>query len=57
MNLTPTELAALAALTSNEEMAPPPSSEEVFGEQLEQINKEFQQDQERLEHQVRKYCL
>ncbi len=45
MTLTPSELAALAALTSSEELAPPPSSEEVFGEQIEKINKEFKEDQ------------
>ena len=45
MTLTPAELAALAALNESEELAPPPSSEEVFGEQLEQLNKDFQEDQ------------
>ena len=45
LTLSPAELAALAALTSSEELAPPPSSEEVFGEKIEKINKEFREDQ------------
>ena len=45
MTLTPAQLAALAALNESEEMAPPPSKEEVFGAQLEEINNQFQEDQ------------
>ncbi len=52
LTLSPTELAALAALTSSEEMAPPPSQEEVFGEQIEQLNNEFKKDQDKLDHQL-----
>ncbi len=52
MTLTAAQLAALTELTGDEEMAPLPSNEEVFGAQLEQINKEFTEDQARLENQV-----
>ncbi len=45
MTLTPTELAMLAALTKDEELAPPPSDEEVFGEKMEKLNQEFKEDQ------------
>jgi len=45
MTLTPSELAALAALSGGEELAPPPSREEVLGAKMEQINKEFKEDQ------------
>jgi hypothetical protein len=40
------DLAALSELSSAE-LAPPPSNEEVFGEKMEALKKEFEQDKER----------
>lgn len=40
------------AMLSNDDLAPPPSSEEVFGEKMEQITSEYQEDSERLNHQL-----
>ncbi len=45
LTLTPTQLSALYALNATEELAPPPSSEEVFGEKLQQMTDEFLEDQ------------
>ncbi len=40
------DLAALSELSSAD-LAPPPSNEEVFGEKMEALKKEYEEDQER----------
>ncbi len=42
----------LEQLNGDEELAPPPSSEEVFGQKVEEYKKEYQEDVSRLEHQL-----
>ena len=49
LNLTDEELAKLAALNDGDELAPPPSNNELFGEQLEALENEYQTDMERYE--------
>ena len=51
LTLTEQQLAALSALNEDEEMAPMPSQDEVFGERLEKLTKEFEEDQKRIEKQ------
>ena len=47
LNLSDEELAALAALNDGDELAPPPSNQELFGEKMEALQDEYQTDQER----------
>ena len=50
-SLTPDQLAALSAI-SEDDLAPPPSQEEVFGKKVEELKSEFLEDKDRLEHQI-----
>merc|ERR1719266_1877793 len=50
-SLTPDQLAALSAI-SEDDLAPPPSQEEVFGKKVEELKTEFLEDKDRLEHQI-----
>jgi len=50
--LTAEELAAMAALSGGEELAPLPSKKDILGAQMEQLNKEYQEDKERIDHQL-----
>ena len=52
MNLTDEELAQLAALNSEEELAPLPSNQDLFGEKMEALKNEYQSDAERLEKNI-----
>ena len=49
--MTDDELAALASL-SDDELAPPPPSDVVFGEKVEQLTNEFKQDDDRINKQI-----
>ena len=47
MNLSDEELAQLAALNGEDELAPLPSNEDLFGEKMEALKNEYQSDAER----------
>ena len=51
MELSPAELKALDDL-SDEDLAPPPSSEEVFGAQLDRLKEQYEEDSNRLQNQT-----
>ena len=54
LNLSEEELAALAALNNGDELAPPPSTDQLFGEQMEAIKKEYEDDNERYQKLLEK---
>ena len=47
--MTDEELATLAALNDEEDLAPQPSRDDLFGEKMEALKKEFASDTERYE--------
>jgi len=47
LNLSDEELAQLAALNSDDELAPLPSNQDLFGERMEALQNEFKSDAER----------
>ena len=51
LGLTPDELEALGLL-AQEDLAPPPSDEVVFGEKVEQLTKGYMDDNSRIEKQM-----
>jgi len=54
LNLSEEELAALAALNNGDELAPPPNSDQLFGEKMEAIKKEYEDDNQRYQKLLEK---
>jgi ABC-type uncharacterized transport system ATPase subunit len=52
LSLTDAEMKALEELNDNDELAAPPSGEEVFGKQLEEFKEEYKEDVDRMNHQL-----
>lgn len=52
--MTDEELQKLASLNDGDELAPPPSNEELFGEKMEALKNEYQSDKERYEKAIEK---
>ena len=47
LNLSEEELAQLSAMNGEDELAPLPSNQDLFGERMEALKNEFQSDAER----------
>ena len=54
LNLSEEELAQLAALDNGDELAPPPTTDQLFGEKMEAIKKEYEDDNQRYQKLLEK---
>lgn len=52
LDLTESELAALAAMSGDDDLAPHPSNDQLFGAKMEALKSEFQEDSDRYAKQV-----